>query len=80
MAVWLVEDGVPRCVPLPRSNLAFFGRRRHATGRENYRREPGSTLSGRCRLDSARVGGSSIVDEPGAKGSNREVSDGKADL
>ena len=50
------------------------------TSRENYRGEPGSTLSGRCRLDSARVDGSSIVDEPRAKGSNREVSDGKTDL
>ena len=80
MAVWLVGDGVPRCVPIPRTNLASFGRWRHVTGRENYRGEPRSTLSGRCRLDSARVEGSSIVDEPGAKGSNREVSDGKADL
>ena len=26
MAVWLVEDGVPRAAPLPNSNLAPFGR------------------------------------------------------
>ena len=25
-AVWLVEDGVPRCAPLPSSNLVTFGR------------------------------------------------------
>ena len=80
MAVWLVEDDVPRCVSLPSSNLASFGRWRHATGRENYRGEPGSTLSGGYRPDSTRVEGSSIVDEPGTKDVNREVSDGKADL
>ena len=25
-AVWLAEDGVPRCAPLPSSNLVPFGR------------------------------------------------------
>ena len=54
MAVWLVVDSVPRCVPHPSSNLASIGRWRHATDRENYRGEPGSTLSGGCRPDSAR--------------------------
>ena len=24
-AVWLAEDGVPRCAPLPSSNLVAFG-------------------------------------------------------
>ena len=38
---------------------------RHARGREHCRGEPGSALSGDHALDSARVEGSSIVDEPG---------------
>ena len=38
---------------------------RHAKGRENCRREPGSALSGGYAPDSARAEGSSIVNEPG---------------
>ena len=42
---------------------------RHARGREHYREEPGSSLSGGYDTDtapdSARLEGSSIVDEPG---------------
>ena len=39
---------------------------RHARGREHCRGEPGSTLlSGGYAPDSAKVEGSSIVDEPG---------------
>ena len=37
---------------------------RHAKGREHCRGEPGSDLSGRYALDSAKAKGSSIVDEP----------------
>ena len=36
----------------------------HARGREHYRGEPGSALSGRYGPDSANAEGSSIVDEP----------------
>ena len=42
-----------------------IGRWRHATGREHYRGEPSSARSGEYAPDSARVEGSSIVDEPG---------------
>ena len=45
-AVWLTEDGVPRCSPLPCSNLVPFGRWRHAKGREHCRGEPVSARSG----------------------------------
>ena len=38
---------------------------RHARGREHCRGEPGSTLSGGYAPDSAKLEGSSIVDEPG---------------
>ena len=38
---------------------------RYARGREHCRGEPGSTLSGGYAPDSAKAGGSSIVDEPG---------------
>ena len=38
---------------------------RHAKGREHCRGEPGSSLSGGYAPDSAKAGGSSIVDEPG---------------
>ena len=38
---------------------------RHARGREHCRGEPGSSLSGGYAPDSAKVEGSSIVDEPG---------------
>ena len=64
-AVWLAEDGVPRCSPLPCSNLVPFGRWRHARGREHCRGEPVSARSGGYAPDSTRAGGSSIVDEPG---------------
>ena len=84
----MVENGVPRCSLLPSSNLVHLGRWRHARGREHYRGEPGSALSGGYAPDSARTESSSIVDEPGAaeplcariKGANPEVSEGKADL
>ena len=46
-AVWLAEDGVPRCAPLPSSKFgAFWEVRQHARGREFCRGEPGSALSG----------------------------------
>ena len=38
---------------------------RHARGREHYRGEPGSALSGGYAPDLAKGEGSSIVDEPG---------------
>ena len=57
-AVWLVEDGVPRCVPLPSSNLVPFGRWWHARGRENCRREPGGVPLGRYAPDSVKPEGS----------------------
>ena len=38
---------------------------RHARGREHWRREPGSALSGGYAPDSAKAQGSSIVGEPG---------------
>ena len=64
--VWLVEDdSVPWCAPLPSFNLVPFGRWRHARGRKHSRGEPGSALSGGYAPNSARVEGSSIVDEPG---------------
>ena len=37
----------------------------HTRGREHCRGEPGSSLSGGYAPDSAKVEGSSIVDEPG---------------
>ena len=60
-----VEGGVPRCAPLPSSNLVPFGRRQHARGREHCHGEPGSALSGGYAPDSAWAEGSSIVDELG---------------
>ena len=65
MAVWLAEDSVPRCTPLPSPNLVPSGGWRHARGREHYRGEPGSALSGGYEPDPAKAEGSSIVDEPG---------------
>ena len=38
---------------------------RHPRGREHYRREPGSALSGGYAPDSAKAVDSSIVDEAG---------------
>ena len=64
-AVWLVEDGVPRCAPLPSSNLVHIERWRHARGRGHCRGETGSAQSGGYAPDSAKAEGSSIVDEPG---------------
>ena len=59
-------DGVFRCAPLPISNLVAFGR---VAARERQgalsRRAPGSSLSGGSASDSAKAGGSSIVDETG---------------
>ena len=63
--LWLVEDGAPRCAPLPSSNLVPFGRWRHSRGREHCRGDPDSALSGGYAPDLARTEGSSIVDEPG---------------
>ena len=63
--IWLAEDGVPRCAPLPSSSLVPFGRWRHARGREHCRREPGSALSGGYEQESAKAEDSSIVHEPG---------------
>ena len=68
MVLWLVEDGVPRCAPLPSSNLAPFGRGGHARGREVCCGGPGSALSVGYAPDSAWVEGSSAVDEPGECG------------
>ena len=59
---WLVEDGVPRYVPFPSSNLVVVGRWRHARGREHCRGESCNALSGGHAPDSARAEGSSIVD------------------
>ena len=61
----MVEDDVPRRAPLPSSNLAHFGRWRHARGREHCHGEHGSALSGGYAPHSVRVEGISIVDEPG---------------
>ena len=55
----------PRCAPLPSSNLVPFGRWWHARGRGLCRGEPGCALLGGYAPDSARLQGSSIVDEPG---------------
>ena len=88
-AVWLVDGSVPRCAPLPSSNLVPFERWWHARGRGHCRGEPSSALSGGYTPNSARAEASSIVDEPGGsaeplcariKGANREVSEGKADV
>ena len=38
---------------------------RHARGREHYRGEPGSALSGGYAPDSGKAEGISIVDDPG---------------
>ena len=65
MAIWLVEDIVPRYAPFPSSNLVHFGRWRHAKGRKHCRGEPGSALSGEYAPDSARAEGRSVVYEPG---------------
>ena len=65
MAVWLVQDGVPRCAPPPSSNLVPFGRWRHARGREHCRGESVSAMSGGYTPNSARAEASSIIDEPG---------------
>ena len=64
-AAWLVDDGVPRCTPLPSSNLVRFGRWRHARGREHCRGELGRAVSSGYAPDSARADSSSILDEPG---------------
>ena len=85
---WLVEDGVPRCSPLPCFNLVPFGRWRHARGRECCREELISAPPGGYEPDSAKAEGSSIVDEPGSaeplcariKGANWEISEEKAYL
>ena len=63
----MVESGIPRCAPLPSSNLdALQEVWRHAKGREHCcRGEPGSTLSSGYAPDSAKAEGSSIIDEPG---------------
>ena len=61
----MVDDGVPRCAPLPSSNLVPLGRWPDARGREHCRGEPGSALSGGYAPDSAGAEGSLIVDEPG---------------
>ena len=50
------------------SELQFSALRevwRHARGREHCHGEPGSALLGGYALDSVRVEGSSITDEPG---------------
>ena len=64
--IWLVEDGVPRCAPLPSFNLVPSGRVAARERQEHCRGEPdGSALSGRYAPDSTKAEGSSIVDEPG---------------
>ena len=65
MAVWLVEDGVPRCAPLPSSNLVAFGRVAARERQQHCRGEPGSALMGEYAPASAKAEGSSIVDETG---------------
>ena len=56
----MAEDGVSRCAPLPSPNLVPFGR---VAAHERQRAL--TTLSGGYAPDSAKVEGSSIVDEPG---------------
>ena len=84
--MWLVENYVPRCAPLPSSNLVPFGRWRQARGREHCRGDPGSALSGGYALDLVGAEGKPDrrrfrgVREPlcaKIKGANREVSEGK---
>ena len=62
---WLVDDGVPRCAPLPSPNMVPFGRWRHARSREHCRGEPDRALLGGYAPDSTRVKVTSIVDDPG---------------
>ena len=60
-----VRIGVPRGALSEPQFRALREVRRHARGREHCRGEPGSALSGGYAPDSAKVEGSSIVDEPG---------------
>ena len=87
--VWLAEDSVPRCAPLPSSNLV-------PSGRCGGTREAGNTVAERLvalyrvgthqirrRRRAARSSMSQGSAEPMCariKGANREVSEGKADL
>ena len=65
-AVWLAEDGVPKCAPLPCSNMVPFGRCGGAREAGNtVGEEPGRALLDGYAPDSAKAEGSSIVDEPG---------------
>ena len=61
----MAEDGVPRCAPLPSSNLVPFGGVVARERQEHRRGESGSTLLGGYAPDSAKEEGSSLVDEPG---------------
>ena len=84
----MAEDGVPRCAPLPSSNLVPFERCGGTREAGSCRGEPGSTLSGGFAPDSAKAEGSLIANDQGRaeplcariKGANREVSEGKADV
>ena len=55
----------PGCAPLPSSNLVPSGRLCQARGRGHCCGKLGSALSGGYTPDSARLEGSSIVDERG---------------
>ena len=89
-AVWLAEDdGVPRCAPLPSSNLVPFGRC-------GGTREAGSTVAeslvalyrvGTHEIQRWRRAARSSTSQGSAqplfariKGANRKVSEGKADV
>ena len=88
--VWLAEDGIPRCAPLPSPIWRPSGGWRHAKGREHCRGEPGSALYRvgthqiRRRRRAARSSTSQGRPEPLCArikgGANREVSEGKADV
>ena len=88
-AVWLAEDGVPRCAPLPSSNLV-------PSGRFGGTREAGSTVAERLvalyrvgmhQIRQRRRTAPSSTSQGSAEplcariiGTNREVSEGKADV
>ena len=86
-AVWLAENGVPRCAPLPSSTLVPLGRcsgTREAGSAESlvalYRVD---THQIRRRRGAARSSSSQGKAEPlcaRIKGANREVSEGKSDI
>ena len=86
---WLVEDGVPRCAPLPSSDLVSFGRCGGAREAESTAAESLVALYRvdtdeiRQRQKAARSSTSQGRDEPlcaRIEGANREVSERGADI